>query len=231
MKCLSKAFSLALLAILVWTCGASAASWDFIYDGDEIPDDPALGDNVWDIYGTTDICEITPDDELYITDPSDKTCHVMRPVENGEKGTLEARVKILSQAGDSYTILMGIEDGVIYTWINLYPDYIQLDGGESHDVDMTEYHILRLTRDGEDVTVYVDDEEVIVGNPGRTGNRKDIIFGSGSTAGTGEHYWDYVVFTMEGAFSPEELPNYLSTLAVESEGKVATYWGMLKSRF
>jgi len=221
---------LALLVILVCACGTLAVSWDLIYEGDKVPDDPVLGDDVWDFYGTTDICKITPGDELHITDPSDKTCHLLKPVENGEKGTVEARVKILSQAGDSYTILMGIEDGVIYTWINLYPDYIQLDGGESHDVDMSEYHILRLTRDGADVTVYVDDEEVIVGQPSRAGTRKDIIFGSGSTAGTGEHYWDYVVFTMEGAFSPEELPNYPSTLAVESKGKVATYWGMLKSQ-
>ena len=72
---------MALLAILVWTYGASAASWDFIYEGDKIPDDPALGDNVWDFYGTTEICEITPDGELHITDPSDKTCHLLKSVD------------------------------------------------------------------------------------------------------------------------------------------------------
>lgn len=230
MKRISITFSLALLVILVWTHGASTASWEFVYEGDIIPDDPALGDNVWDIYGTTEICEITPNDELHFTDPSDKTCHVMRPVENGEKGTVEARVKVLAQSGVSYTILMGIEDGAIYTWIDLYTDYIQLEGGAAYDVDMSEYHTLRLTRDLNDVAVYVDDEEVIVGQPGGTGVRKDIIFGSGSTAGTGEHYWDYVVFTMEGAFSPDELPNYPSTLAVESKGKITACWGMLKSR-
>ncbi len=222
--------SLVLLTILMWTYEVPAASWDFIYECNEIPDDPALGDDVWGLTGTTDICEITPDGELHIIDPADKTCHLLQAIEDGEKATVEARVKVLSQAGVSYTVLLGIEDGARYTWVNLYPDYIQLDGGDSYTVDMTEYHILRIARDGDDVTVYVDDEEVIAGQPGGTGDRKDIIFGSGSTGGTGEHYWDYVVFTTEGAFSPEELPNYPSTLAVESKGKAATCWGMIKSR-
>ena len=59
---------------------------------------------------------------------------------------------------------------------------------------------------------------------------KDIIFGAGSTGGSSESYWDYVVYTTAGAFSPEELPNYTSKLAVEDEGKAATCWGMIKSR-
>lgn len=59
---------------------------------------------------------------------------------------------------------------------------------------------------------------------------KDIIFGAGSTGGSSESYWDYVVYTTARAFSPEELPNYTSKLAVEDEGKAATCWGMIKSR-
>ena len=71
MRRLLETLLLALLMALVWTCGVPAASWDFIYGGDEIPDDPALGDNLWDLVGTTDICEITPDGELHFVDPAD----------------------------------------------------------------------------------------------------------------------------------------------------------------
>jgi hypothetical protein len=183
------------------------------------------------VKGTSEICEITGNDELHIVDPSDKTCHLLRDAAEASKGTVEARVKVLSQAGVDYTILMGIEDAVGYAWLDLFPDRVRLHEQDSHNVDMTEYHILRITRNEDEVIAYVDDEEVLKGTLTAASDRQGIIFGSGSTAGTGEHYWDYVVYTLAGAFSPEELPNYPSTLAVESKGKAATCWGMIKSRY
>ena len=231
MKVLLSVFSLALLVALTWICEAPAQSWDFIYEGDEIPDDPVLGDNIWNVKGTSEICEVTDNDELHIVDPDDKTCHLLRDAAEAGKGTLEARVKVLSQSGADYTILMGIEDAVGYAWLDLFPDRVKIDSGDSHDVDMTEYHILRITRDEDEVMAYVDDEEVLKGVLRPTSDRQGIIFGSGSTGGTGEHYWDYVVYTLAGAFSPAELPNYLSTLAVDSKRKAATCWGMVKSGY
>jgi hypothetical protein len=224
--------SLAVLTAMVWTYEVPAASWDFIYEGDKLPDPLE-----WEIYKTdgvavSDVCEITPAGELHITDPNDKVCFFLPAVDSVEKGTIEVRVKALSQSGATYTILFGIEDEAVDAWVDLFPDHIQLEAGESYSLDMTEYHILRIAKDGSDATVYVDDEMVIEGPIGSAADdRQDnIIFGSGSTGGTGEHYWDYVVYTSQGAFSPEELPNFLSTMAVESEGKAATCWGMLKSQ-
>jgi len=223
---------LVLLMVLIWAYEIPAASWDFIYECDELPD---AGE--WEIFKAEmvdDVCEITPDGELHITDPADKVCFIMPPVDNVEKSTIEVRVKALSQSGASYTILFGIEDAAVDAWVCLFPDHIQLyDGGPEHFLDMTEYHILRIAKDGSDVTVYVNDEAVIEGPIGSAADdrRDNIIFGSGSTGGTGEHHWDYVVYTGDGAFSPKELPNYfISTQAVESKGKVAITWGMLKSR-
>ena len=223
---------LALLTTMIWTAETTAASWDFIYECDKLPDDSDLRDKVWEVYktqgmNTSDVCEITAKKELHIKDPNDKVCFFMQLVEEAEKATVEAQVKVLSQSGVDYAVLLGIEDGVRYTWLDLFPDRIQLDGGESHKVDMTEYHILRIARDGDDVTIYVDDEKVIEGQPGGTGDRKTIIFGAGSTGGEDEHYWDYVVFTTAGAFSPKELPNYPSTRVVESNGIVAFCWGFI----
>jgi len=236
MKRTVRALSLALLMALVWTYETSAVPWEYIYEGDKLPDDPALGDKAWGVFKTgginvSDVCEVTPDGELHVDDPADKVCFFLYDIESGEKGTVEARVKVLSQSGVTYTILMGIE-GTTDAWLDLFPDRIQIEGGPSHDIDMTEYHILRVTKDGNDVTIYVDDEEVMKGQAGAVSDRtNDIVFGAGSTAGTGEHYWDYVVFTTAGAFSPGELPNFLSTLVVESKGKLATCWGTLKSPY
>ena len=190
-----------------------------------------LGDDAWNVKGTSEISDITDDGELYLDDPSDKTCHFLRDAEEASKGTVEARVKVLSQSGAAYTILMGIEDAVGYAWLDLFPDRVEIDGDGVHNVDMTEYHILRITRDEDVVTAYVDDVEVLKGGLRAASDRKGIIFGSGSTGGTGEHYWDYVVYTLAGAFSPEELPNYLSTASVESIGKAAACWGMIKSEY
>lgn len=231
MKGILGAVSLTLLMVLIWIHEVPAQSWDFIYEGNEIPDDPVLGDDAWNVKGTSEVCEIIGNGELHIDDPDDKTCHLLRDAEEAGKGTLEARVKVLSQSGPLYTILMGIEDAVGYAWLDLFPDYVQIDAGGSYNVDMTEYHILRITRDEDEVIAYVDDEEVLKGGLTAASDRQGIIFGSGSTGGTGEHYWDYVVYTLAGAFSPEALPNYLSTLAVESKGKAATCWGMIKSEY
>jgi len=230
-------FPLVLLATLIWTCGVLAIEWEYIYEGDILPDDPSLGDKVAGIFktdgiNTSDVCKITPRGELHIDDPGDKVCFFLPEAENLETGTIEARVKVLSQSGATYTILFGIEDVGGYAWLDLFPDHIQMESGPSYNVDMTEYHILRIAKDGIDVTIYLDDEEVLQGATNAASDRMDdIIFGAGSTGGTGEHYWDYVVFTSAGAFAPDELPNYfIATQPVESKGKSATCWGMLKSR-
>jgi hypothetical protein len=235
MKRIVGALPLALLVVLVWTYGIFAVEWEYIYEGDVLPDDPSLGNKAAGVYktdgiNTSDVGKITPDGELHMTDPADKVCFFLPEAKGVENATVEARVRVLSQAGASYTILFGIESETD-AWLDLFPDRVQIEGGPSHNIDMTEYHILRVTKDGDAVTVYVDDEKVMEGPASGISDRKDdIVFGAGSTGGTGEHFWDYLVYTTAGAFSPEELPNFLSTMAVESKGKVTTFWGMLKSR-
>jgi len=233
--------ALALLTILIWTSEIPAASWDFIYEGDKIPDDPALGNKVWKVFKTngiktSDVSEITPEQELHITDPADKVCFFMQEVKSAEKATVEARVKVLSQSGVGHAVLLAIEEPNVVAWLGLFPDRIELlkfnARGLSHNVDMTEYHILRIAKDGNDVTIYVDDKKVIEGQVGDTQNRTGIIFGAGSVAGTGEHYWDYVVFTTADALSPKELPSLQSstTTTVSPQGKLTTTWGEIKRR-
>jgi len=71
-------FSLALLTILVWTCGIFALEWEYIYEGDILPDDPALGDKAAGVYktagiNTSDVCDITPAGELLSRDSDSST--------------------------------------------------------------------------------------------------------------------------------------------------------------
>ena len=150
MKRIPEALSLVLLMSLFWTNGVAAASWDFIYECDRLPDP-----GEWEIFKgemVQDVCEITPDGELHMTDPADKVCFIMPPVDDVEESTIEVRVKVLSQAGASYTILFGIEDAAVDAWVVLFPDRIQLyDGGPEHFLDMTEYHVLRIAKEGSDV--------------------------------------------------------------------------------
>ena len=53
-----------------------------------------------------------------------------------------------------------------------------------------------------------------------------IEFGALSSAGIGEAYWDYIAYTTQGAFSPDELR---SGLPVEFVGKLTTSWAKVKS--
>jgi len=224
---------LSLLVVLALAYGAFAASWEYIYDGTKLPDDPALGDKAWKVFitkgaKTSEVCEITPEGELHITDPSDRVCFFYREHKDLSHTTLEARVKVLSQSGAPYTICLEIEDGADTTYLCLFPDHITLVGGPSYEVDLTKYHTLRMVRKGKDVIVYVDGKKAIEGKVGGdTSSRHAITFGAGSTGGTGEHYWDYVAYTTKGAFSPDELPSPTAPAGVERRTLPIT-WGEIK---
>ncbi len=226
---------LLLSSLLLFVSGSLAVDWDFVYEGDKLPDPAEWETYMTDGMAVSDIAEVAADGSLHVTDPDDKVMFFIPQVDGVENSTMEIRAKVLSQAGASYTILFGIEDAAVDAWIGLFPDRIQLyDGGPEHFLDMTDYHVLRLAKVGDKVTVYADDEMVIEGPIGSIADdRQDnIVFGTGSTGGTGEYFFDYVVYTGAGAFSPEELPNYfISTQAVESKGKAAACWGMIKSRY
>ena len=222
---------LIFLAVLLWAAGSFAAEWEHVYECNNLPDAPALGDGGWNVFGTSAICKVTNAGELHITDPADKVGFFMRDI-NVDAATVEARVRVLSQSGVSYSLLLGIEDGTTDAWLDLFPDHIGIDnGGPLQNITMTEYHILRVTKDSKNnIIVYVDDKKVLEGTTGGNSGRADIIFGAGSTGGTSESYWDYVAYTTASAFSPEKLPNYISTLSVDVVGKLPVRWGELKAR-
>ena len=163
----------------------------------------------------------------YISLPNNKVGFFMQDIDV-EAATVETRVKVLSQSGANYSLFLGIENPAGDAWLDLFPDHIAIDnGGPTFDINMTEYHILRVTRDDAGkIAVYVDERQVLEGAIGGKSGRKDIIFGAGSTGGTSESFWDYVVYTTAGALSPNQLPNYASTVADDDvSGKLPIMWG------
>lgn len=236
MKELIGILSLAFVLCLVWTPKLPAEpEWEFIYEADVLPDDPSLGDDVWQVMGSIKFAKITEQGELHIDDVGENHCFFLYNVQDAavmEQATIEAQVKVLSQSGSAeFEVLVGMQDGSRSKWLDLFPDHIKLDSSnETYDVDMTEYHVVRMTRDGEEVTIYLDDAEVIsCPHVGAGESWRGFIFGAGCTACKSEQYWNYLVFTTEGAFSPEELPSYASTLPVASRGKLAICWAEIRS--
>ena len=214
---------------------AADLEWEYIYEGDIVPDDPDLGDDVWALEGDNKFARVEDQDILHIDDVGQNHCFFLYNILDPavmQQATIEARVKVLSQEGSAnFEVLVGMQDGSNSKWLDLFPDHILLDSSnQTHDVDMTDYHILRMTRDVADITIYVDDEEVIsTAHTGAGESWIGFIFGAGCTACKSDQYWDYVVFTTEGGFSPEELPSYASILSVAAKGKLSTRWGEMKS--
>jgi len=211
MKEITGITSLVLLTVFFWTSTLLAAdpTWEYIYEGDILPDDTSLGDDAWQLMGDNKFAEITDQGELHIGDIGENHCFFLY---NIQEATIEARVKVLSQSGTNFEVLVGMQDGSNSKWLDLFPDHILLNNTNStYDVDMTEYHILRMVRDTEDIHIYVDDEKVISEpHVGAGETWIGFIFGAGATVSKSEQYWDYLVFTTEGGFSPEELPTYAS---------------------
>ncbi|MDQ1317129.1 MAG: hypothetical protein QG588_780 [Candidatus Poribacteria bacterium] len=222
---------LTFLFILLLATKGIAVEWEHVYECNNLPDDKALGDGVWEVFGTSGIGEITKNGEFHITDPADKVGFFMRAIDT-KVATVEARVRVLSQAGVSYSLFLGIEGPADDAWVDLFPDRIAIDnGGPTHVLDMTKYHILRVTKDAKSkIVVYVDDEKVLDGITGGNSGRFDIAFGAGSTGGSSESYWDYVVYTTAGVLPPNELPNYILKSDVDVYGKLPVTWGKLKDR-
>ena len=208
-----------ILAVFFWipTLLAADPTWEYIYEGDILPDDTSLGDNAWQLMGDNKFAEITDQGELHIDDVGINHCFFLYNIADAalmQQATIEARVKVLSQSGAAnFEVLVGMQDGSNSKWLDLFPDHILLNNTNStYDVDMTEYHILRMVRDTDDIHIYVDDVEVISEpHVGAGESWIGFIFGAGATVSTSEQYWDYLVFTTEGGFSPEELPSYAST--------------------
>ncbi len=135
---------------------------------------------------------------------------VLRKFWNADPATgaaVEARVRVVSCHGLAGVMLL-VADGVHEDILTLYPDRIALHrAGLDFPLDTTaDFHVYRVDIRGQDIDVSVDGRRVIAGKgkftfPAHQG-RNRVSFGAGSSAATGEAYWDWIRWTVPGKHAP-----------------------------
>jgi len=229
----------ALLTVFTLAGTVSAAKWEVVYEGDVLPD-KAEPKWIYQAENPKGDAEVVDDGELrvyHIKAPNGNEFQVKRMANEGvtdvNKATIEAKLRIVSSPG-GWTTTFGARESAGQSWVLMYPDKIQLygktDPGPEKNVDMTKYHIVRLTKDGLDAKVYLDGaEKPILENKCAGGGDAAIIFGNGTHGGGCDAYWDYVTYTLEDAFSPAQLAS-LGGAPVEPHSKLTITWSRLKTQ-
>jgi len=173
--------------------------WSFEYTGDAKPPPPWTRDP-----GSPRTEEKLGDGALFIADRGTVAgdYHYYRfpwGAETSGPITVEARVKVVS--GSSFVIVADARAG---ERLRLLPDHIDLlhHSNLRHEMDTTDdFHLYRITIEGEDLRVYVDDE-LRIDAPGtfkpRGGYpRNELAFGAANSGWQGEAYWDFVRARLE----------------------------------
>ena len=224
--------------LLLSNLEGNAANWDIVYDGSAVPYDKSLGKDIF-MFGDAnveknlkDFVSVVKDGDavngfaLHIKDTKAEGGRLafFKHEVNFDTGTAEARVKSLENT-DGWAVGFGMGDGSLEIDVHMYPERVEIYKGPKHDVDMNEYRIVRAVKDGKNATIYVDGKQVLKGAVIASTNL--FWWGAGSSNGIVDGYWDYVAYTLSGAFSPDKLPSPL-VAPVEKHGKLASTWASIK---
>ena len=227
--------SASLIILLAMGVNACAFKWEVKYEADKLPKE---SDPPWGVWGPANAFEIKPQGVLHVHDKSNAqgdgaNMSRMHEPKDVAVATIEARVKSLSNS-DGEAVAMSIEDTAWSAILLIFPDHIELYGVPNGkvEVDMTDFHVLRVAKNKEKVLVFVDkfgkEQEVLKVKAcfaRACPQCHRVSFGSGSSAAQGESYWDYMRYTTEGAFSELEE----SDAAVNLNGKLTTTWASIKA--
>ena len=199
--------SLTLLLSLLCASVATAAEpveWDVVYSGDKLPTECVP--KWWGNEGPNTEATVTPDG-LHIVDRGTVATN-LRCYSKGwaaspkHPAVIEATVRVVSCTSRAGMCLLAA-NGVNEEVLTLYPDRIELMHAKlAHRMDTTDrHHTYRIRISGSDVTACVDGEPVIDGKgkfsaPAHKG-RCYALFGSLSSASTGEGYWRQVKLLVE----------------------------------
>jgi len=239
MKLLAYIFVFSLF-LLSTNLEGNAASWDVVYDGSVVPHDKSLQKDVF-LFGDANV-EKNLKDFVSVVKEADAVngfaLHVKDTKAEGgrlaffkhevefDTGTTEVRVKSLENT-DGWAVGFGMGDGSSEIDVHMYPEHVEIYKGSKHDVDMKTYRVVRAVKEGKNATIYVDGKQVLKGVVFASTNL--FWWGAGSSGGIGDGYWDYVAYTLSGAFSPDKLPSPLAA-TVEPRGKLTTMWASIKKQ-
>lgn len=208
---------------------SSAVEWEVKYDGDVSPDKAPLP---WTraVFGGNKV-NVTSKRELHIVDDSKSGyAYFYRPAKSLKTLTLETRVKTESNS-DGLAVSLRVSDTSNVAHIFFQQKKIELRSGfaafpeSQFDIDMRDYHVVRVLKEGENIAIYIDGQIRLEGKLGTTSSSAArISFGSYSWSGEGESFWDYVRYTTKGSFSPEGI----GKKKLSGKDKLSTRWGDMK---
>jgi hypothetical protein len=174
--------------------------WNVEYNGNDLP---AASTPSWTKNGTQsesvdsgilDINDSSASDSVYYTRAESN-------ISPTTAVTVEAQLKVVSASGDSspsISIFNGAKIGII----QFKTDKVEFlyDPSKYFNIDMTQYHLVRLVQLNDNLKVYVDGgaSAVIDATLTNDTSAKEIHFGEEGASGEGESQWDFVRYSYNG---------------------------------
>ena len=196
-------------------CSIGEASWDTQYEGDELP---SAADPAWQVYEGSEVWASVEDGILQISDSGSASGEKIKWARNWEAtnsgGTtvaFRARCTSYDLNGEAPGNLANlyIEDGKFREDFAILADRVRANQASiEYALDGTQWHTYRVTTQGYQFRVYVDEDmdPVLIGALSATTNRARIRFGSGSSAAVQDIDFDYLHACSNGVFPPYEAP-------------------------
>ena len=175
-------------------------SWDVKYEANELPQNSTP---VWLFnYGSSNYTEEIINGKLHLTAFSGGAvsyCRDEESMSNAIGTTVEARIKVIEGAEGNVRVV--IMDRAKSAELKLYNDKVCIDNVPYYYMNTTDdYHIYRITLKGDERKLYVDNKLRIETTSGGTSTNKQIWIWNIADA---EAYFDWVYYTLGGAFAPQ----------------------------
>ncbi|MEW6356053.1 MAG: sialidase family protein [Planctomycetota bacterium] len=147
---------------------------------------------------------------------------------------VEARIKVVDCQGDCGVMLL-VADGEHEDHLTLHKDKIRLgQAGLEYAMDTTDgFHVYRIEIRGADIAASVDGKRVINGRgkfafPAH-GHRNCFAYGAGSSAATGEAFWDWLRWTVneDAAEKVATVPGAENVIVFKKDGVYACFPSLL----
>jgi Glycosyl hydrolase-like 10 len=198
--------------------GSGDERWDMVYICDKLLVYPTQ--LPWRrLFGSIDQVEEMRDGHLFMADNSDGVKNLMNLVypwniRPEEETVMEARVKVV-ESTNPMAVCVRMANGVSVDYLTLEKGKVGLHfAGLSVAMNTTDkFHTYRVVLKGNDIKLYIDGELKLDGKgsfttsvldektrlkfpdtPDDWGNRKSVLFGSASVAGSGGAFWEYIKF-------------------------------------
>ncbi|MDO8588077.1 MAG: fibronectin type III domain-containing protein [Armatimonadota bacterium] len=179
-------------------------SWQVMYEGDVLP---SAASPSWAFAGSESWASIVSG-AVRVNDNSTATGSYVTwrqgwVASNATGTTVETRMRCASITYNSAQKNVELLDGTKSVGFLLYTNKIEVIGGSSYNLTGSTYHTYRFTLQGNTFNVYLDggSTPILTGAPG-TSATNQVKFGVAAYAGMQDIYFDYLYYTVAGAYPP-----------------------------